>query len=105
MTVYIQADSVDSALPIFDLLRRGEIDFVTFTSPNIARAFLSGCDETIRNRARRGELRFVTNSRRTSEVLNSENVPVAAETLIPTGDAIIAALLELQHAQDRLQAL
>ena len=90
IAVYSQFDAVDSTSEVFDLLRRGEIDFATLTSPNIARAFLDACDETILGRLRRGEIRIVTNGPRISAAVIERGLPVAAESSEPT----IAAMLD-----------
>ncbi|MCI0463494.1 MAG: uroporphyrinogen-III C-methyltransferase, partial [Gemmataceae bacterium] len=50
VAVYSQVDSVDAGSPVLDCLRRGEIDYVTLTSSNIARALLRTLDEACRRR-------------------------------------------------------
>ena len=53
---YRQVDAVAADGPVFDLLRRGEIDAVALTSPNVARNFLAACDETVLGRLRGGQI-------------------------------------------------
>jgi uroporphyrinogen III methyltransferase/synthase len=93
VAVYIQADVLDSTAPAFEQLRRGEIDIVTLTSPNIARAFLNACDEVILKRLERGEIQVVTNSARASAVLRERRLPVAEESLEPTIDGLVAGIV------------
>ncbi len=62
VVVYAQAEALAPTSEAFDLLRRGEVDFVTLTSSNIAKAFLSACDPTIVERLRRNEVRIVTSN-------------------------------------------
>jgi uroporphyrinogen III methyltransferase / synthase len=95
VAVYFQADAVDRASPAFEQLRRGEIDIITLTSPNIARAFLKACDEVILKRLQRGEISVVTNSARSSAVLHERGLPVAKESGEPTIDGLVAALVAL----------
>jgi len=92
VAVYVQADALDSTAPAFDQLRRGEIDIITLTSPNIARAFLNSCDEIIFKRLERGEVKVVTNSARASAVLRERGLPVAKESAEPTIDGLVAAI-------------
>jgi uroporphyrinogen III methyltransferase/synthase len=100
VTAYAQADAIDSTSEVFDLLRRAEIDLVTLTSPNIARGFLSACDETILGRVRSGEVRVVTSNPRTSTIVREHGLLVAAESRDPTSQALLDALIELVAAQE-----
>ena len=45
VAVYRQVDAVPVDGPVHDAVRRGEIDFVTLTSANVARAVLRSLDE------------------------------------------------------------
>jgi uroporphyrinogen III methyltransferase/synthase len=96
IAVYSQVETVEPSHAVFDLLRRGEIDFVSFTSPNIARAFLGACDSTILGRFHRGETRIVTNGPRISGVVRERGLGVAAESTEPTSAGLIAALIDVQ---------
>ena len=93
--VYDQAVSIDGTEDVLDGLRRGDVDAVTLTSPNIAAAFLGACDETIRLRFRDGTTRLVVNSERLAKVLEGEGLPsvVAPD---PTVEGLINALMALR---------
>jgi uroporphyrinogen III methyltransferase / synthase len=93
--VYEQRPTIDAGHEAFDRLRRGEIDAVTLTSPNIARVFLAACDEAIRRRFRDGTTRLVANSGRLAEVLATEGLP-AVVAPDPTADGLIAVLSALK---------
>jgi len=99
VAAYVQIDAIEPSAAAFDLLRRGEIDLVTLTSPNIARAFLAACDATILGRFERHEIRIATNGPRISAVAAEHGLPVAIEARLPTSDALIAALIELRAMQ------
>jgi uroporphyrinogen III methyltransferase/synthase len=94
--VYEQAPAVDPASDVFDRLRRGEIDVVTLTSPNVATAFLAVCDELIRRRLRDGPTRLVVNSERLAETLTKDGFPTLT-SLDPTNDGLIQALCGLRR--------
>jgi uroporphyrinogen III methyltransferase/synthase len=94
--VYEQASAVDGAGEVFDRLRRGEIDVVTLTSPNVARAFLAACDDAIRQRLRAGPTRVVVNSERLAEVLAADGFP-AVTAPDPTADGLVRALTSLRE--------
>jgi len=93
--VYDQVMSIDGTEDVFDRLRRGEVDAVTLTSPNIATAFLGKCDETTRQRFLDGTTRLVVNSERLAKVLAGEGLPsvVAPD---PTAAGLIVALERLR---------
>jgi len=93
--VYEQAAAVDSASDVFDRLRRGEIDVVTLTSPNVATAFLAACDESVRQRLRDGSTRLMVNSDRLAEMLKKDGYP-AVTSPDPTSDGLIEALTALR---------
>ncbi len=95
IVVYRQVESIDPQAPIFDRLRRGEIDCITFTSPGIARNVLAALDEVIRDRILRGEIRLVTNGPRISAVVSECGFAVAAESTEPTVESMLDALTEL----------
>src|SRR5206468_1060384 len=59
IAVYSQVDTVEGDPEILDCLRRGEIDYITLTSSNIARALLHSLDETCRKRIGTGEVKLV----------------------------------------------
>lgn len=92
--VYEQAEALDPPGDVLDLLRRGEIDVVTLTSPNVARAFLSACDDTIRQRLREGSIRLLGNSKRLGDWLGEQGFP-AIVSADPTVDGLIAKLVQI----------
>lgn len=94
--VYEQAAAVDRATDAFDRLRRGEIDVVTLTSPNVATAFLAACDDAVRRRLRDGFTRLVVNSDRLAEVLAKDGFP-SVTSPDPTAEGLITALAGLRR--------
>jgi uroporphyrinogen III methyltransferase/synthase len=95
VAVYSQVDAVDSGAEALECLRRGEIDYVTLTSANIARALLRTLDEHCRARIQANELRLVSISPVTSEAVREQGLPVAAEATEFTAAGVIAALVRL----------
>jgi uroporphyrinogen III methyltransferase/synthase len=95
VTVYRQVDAASADAEVQDALRRGEIDFVTLTSSNVARAFLRSLDETGRARVRAGDVRLVTISPVTSVAVAELGYPVAAEATEFTTDGLLRALVGL----------
>jgi uroporphyrinogen III methyltransferase/synthase len=98
VAVYSQVDALDVDSEVFDCLRRGEIDFVTLTSSNIARALLRSLDEPCAARIRAGDVRLVSISPVTSEAVAEFGLPVAAEAREYTTAGVIEALVELAQA-------
>ena len=80
-------------------LRRGQIDFITLTSSQIARALIGALDEPCRLRIRDGEMGLVTISPRTSEAVRERGLPVAAEAREYTTAGVVAALCELVRSR------
>ena len=95
VTVYRQVESIERPSPVFDQLRRGEIDCVTLTSPAIARSFLAACDIVIAERIRAGQLQLVTNGTRISDAVRERDFAVVAESAEPTVESLLSALIEL----------
>ncbi|HEY1378932.1 MAG TPA: uroporphyrinogen-III C-methyltransferase [Gemmataceae bacterium] len=95
VAVYRQTDAIPTDGPVHDAIRRGEIDFVTLTSANVARAVLRSLDEIGRARAHAGDLRLVTISPVTSAAVTALGYPVAAEAHEYTTDGLLQALVEL----------
>jgi uroporphyrinogen III methyltransferase/synthase len=93
--IYEQAAAIDPTSEVFDRLRRSEIDVVTLTSPNVAKALLAACDDTIRRQLRGGSIRLVVNSDRLREALAAEDYP-AVTSSDPTADGLIQALTSLR---------
>ena len=67
--MYAQVDAVEADEEVLDALRRGEIDFVTLTSANVARGLVRLLDEPCRRRLESGEVKIVTISPVTSASL------------------------------------
>ena len=80
---------------IFDRLRRGEYQAVTLTSPNVAKAILAACDETIRVRFRSGHTALVVNSDRLAKWLGDQGYP-SVTAPGPTIDAVVRCLVQLR---------
>jgi uroporphyrinogen III methyltransferase/synthase len=96
ISVYSQQDAIASDDPMLDHLRRGEIDFITVTSSNIARALAHSLDATCLARLQKGETRLVSISPVTSAELRALGLPVAAEAAAATTAGIVEALVKLQ---------
>jgi len=92
VAAYRQQVVVNADHKAFGLLRRGEIDFVTLTSPNIARAFMNACDDTIRGRIERGEIRLAANSGRCAVAIRDANLFAAIVSEAPTSASLIEAM-------------
>jgi uroporphyrinogen III methyltransferase/synthase len=95
VAVYRQVDAVDANAPVLDWLRRGEIDYVTLTSSNIARALVRALDEVCRRRLESGEVRLVSISPVTSAAVRELGLPVAAEASEYTAGGLVDALVRL----------
>jgi uroporphyrinogen III methyltransferase/synthase len=98
VAVYSQSDAPVDDPAILAMLRQGTIDFVTLTSANIARAWLAGLDESIRDRIRAGQVRLVTISPITSAVVRERGLPVAAEAIEATTAGVVGAVAALGAA-------
>src|SRR5262249_23169842 len=98
VAVYSQVDAVDLSSSVIDCLRRGEIDYVTLTSSNIARALVWALDETCLERLRVGEVKVVTISPVTSDAVRELGLPVAAEAREYTMAGLVKALVDLAHS-------
>lgn len=95
IAVYSQTDARIDGAVLLKHLRRGEVDFITLTSTNIARALLASLDDTTRERIRIGELALVSISSVTSEEIGRHDLPIAAEAKEATMDGVLAAVIEL----------
>jgi uroporphyrinogen III methyltransferase/synthase len=92
VTAYEQVDRVDPTSEAFAALRRGEIEFVTLSSSNVARALLGHFDEVLRGRVTRGEVKLVAISPETGRAVRELGFPVAAEADVYTADGLIDAV-------------
>ncbi len=101
IAVYSQVDAVADDQEVWDLLRRGEIDYLTLTSSNIAKAVLTKADDAIRLRLMRGEPGLVSISPITSAEIKRLGFPVAGEATEATVDGIVQVLCELAQQGER----
>jgi uroporphyrinogen III methyltransferase/synthase len=91
LAVYSQVDRVAADQHVLALLRRGEIDFITLTSANIARAFGNLLDAECRRRL--GQI--VTISPVTSTAVRELGLTVAAEATEYTAAGVVEAVVTL----------
>jgi uroporphyrinogen III methyltransferase/synthase len=96
VAVYTQVDAIAAGDAVLDHVRRGEVDFITLTSSNIARALIRSLDATSLARLQAGEIRLVSISPVTSADIRAFGLPVAAEASTATTEGIIEALVKLQ---------
>lgn len=96
VAVYVQADAAVASDPhVFDCLRRGEIDYITLTSANIARALARALDAPCRARLESGDVKLVSISPVTTAAAQEVGLPVAAEAVEYTMAGVVAALVRL----------
>jgi uroporphyrinogen III methyltransferase/synthase len=93
IAVYSQTDALAARPPVLEKLSRGEIDFITLTSSNIARALHTQIDPAARKRIARGHIEIVTISPVTSAAVRELGWPVAAEAKEATTAGVINALI------------
>ncbi len=93
ISVYRQQSIIDPKTELFDRLRRGEMDTITFTSPNIATTFLDACDEMILERLRSNGIRTVVNSQRLAKIVTIRYGIMTQVTSDPTQEGMIGALV------------
>jgi uroporphyrinogen III methyltransferase / synthase len=93
IAVYAQADAVEVDDEVMNALRRGEIEFVTLTSSNIARSLLNRLDATCKRRIEAGEIKLVTISPVTSAEVRKLGFAVTAEAAQATMEGMIDALI------------
>jgi uroporphyrinogen III methyltransferase/synthase len=95
VAVYSQVDALEGATEMLERLRAGEIEYVTLTSSNIARALLRILDQAARGRIEAGEVKLVTISPVTSAAVRDLGLPVAAEAAEYTTAGVLEALVAL----------
>ncbi len=95
VAVYSQIDTVHTDSEALACLRRGEIDYVTLTSSNIARSLIATLDETSRQRIKTGAVQLVSISPETSGAITRLGLPVAAEAEVYTTAGLVDALVKL----------
>jgi len=97
VAVYTQVDAVPADHAMLDQVRRGEVDFITFTSSNIARAMLNRLDDVSRDRILEGHTRLASISPITSAAIAELGLPVAVEAKTATVEGIVEALVEFRR--------
>ena len=93
IAVYSQVDTLEIDDEVMNSLRRGEIEFVTLTSSNIAKSLLQRLDATCRRRIETGEIKLISISPVTSAEVQGLGYPVAAEATQATTEGVIEALI------------
>jgi uroporphyrinogen III methyltransferase/synthase len=101
VAVYSQVDAVHADPPILDRLRRGEIDYVTATSSNIARSLAQALDAPARAEMVAGRVQWVSISPYTSGTIRELGFTVAAEAVEYTVEGVIEALIALASREKR----
>jgi len=97
VAVYAQQDALAPNEEVLDALRRGEIEFVTVTSANIARALAAALDAPCRARLQSGEVKLVSISPLTTDAIRALGLPVAAEGREATSAGVVEAITALAH--------
>jgi uroporphyrinogen III methyltransferase/synthase len=95
VTVYCQLDAIEPDAEALQSLRRGEIDYVTLTSSNIARSLLRALDEESLRLIRSGGVQLVSISPVTSTAIRELGLPVAIEAREFTAEGVVQALIVL----------
>jgi uroporphyrinogen III methyltransferase/synthase len=95
VAVYSQRDAAEFAPDVLQRITDGQMDFITLTSSNIARAVLKAIGERALQRIRAGEIRLVTISPVTSDAVRELGLPVAAEAKEATAAGVVAAAVAL----------
>jgi uroporphyrinogen III methyltransferase/synthase len=103
VAVYSQVDAIAADDPMLDHVRRGEVDYITLTSSNIAKALVRSLDSTSLARLKTGEIRLVSISPVTSADIRALGLPVAAEAAAATSEGLVEALVELQEERRRVR--
>jgi uroporphyrinogen III methyltransferase / synthase len=95
VAVYSQVDAVETDEEVMNALRRGEIEFITLTSANIARSLLERLDATCLRRLRSGEIKLVSISPVTSAEVQRLGYAATAEAKEATMQGVLDALVDL----------
>jgi uroporphyrinogen III methyltransferase/synthase len=96
VAVYSQVDVRAADPVVLERLGRGEIDFVTVTSSNIARALWALLDSASREQILGGRVKLISISPVTSATLREMGLPVAAEAEVFTAAGVVDALVKVQ---------
>lgn len=97
VTVYLQVEETGEPGTL-ELLRRGEVDYLTLTSSNIARSLARMLDARAQANLARGLPKLATISPVTSAAVRQLGWPVAAEASVYTTAGLIDALLALSRS-------
>jgi uroporphyrinogen III methyltransferase/synthase len=100
ISLYSQVDCVEAAADILDALKRGEIDYITLTSSNIARSLDRHLDEETRAQIRAGRVHLVSISPVTSATIRELGLPVAAEAREYSAEGVAQAILTQRQRAD-----
>jgi uroporphyrinogen III methyltransferase/synthase len=95
VAVYSQIDSMEPDAEAFNCIRRGEIDYITLTSSNIARVLARSLDDQCRARIMTGDVKLVSISPVTSADILQAGLPVSAEATEATVAGVIDAVVGL----------
>lgn len=99
VTAYEQVDQIDPDSPALAALRRGEIEFVTLSSSNVARGLLGTFDDHLKGRVLRGEVKLVCISPETGKAVRELGYPVAGEATTYTAEGLIEAVCRVAGSQ------
>jgi len=94
IAVYSQVDALETTNSAFATIRRGEVDYITLTSSNIARAVLQSLDDASRGHVLSGRTKLVSISPVTSAEIARHGLPVSAEASEATMTGVIDALVQ-----------
>ncbi len=95
VAVYSQVDAQGPDEATRQLLREGQVDYVTVTSSNIARSLARTLGEEALAHVRSGRTGLVSISPVTSATIRELGLPVAAEAAVYTGEGVVEALCGL----------
>jgi uroporphyrinogen III methyltransferase/synthase len=93
VTAYDQVEAVDPNHDAFAALNRGEVQVMTLTSANIAKAVLGACDAVARGRIARGDVKLVTLGPDVASTVRDLGFPVAGVAAPSTDDGLLAAVV------------
>lgn len=101
IAVYSQIDVGTGGSPALDAVRQGEIDYITVTSSNIARALHRSLEPEAREWIASGKVQLVSISRVTSAAIRELGWPIAAEASEATMNGVIEALILAASKEER----
>lgn len=94
VAVYSQADAVEADAEVLGLLRRGEIDFITLTSSNIARGLIRLLDDQAKSHLGQ-EMQIISISPVTTAAVREMGFEVGAQAKKFTAEGIVEVMLAL----------